>query len=107
MNKERILLELANGETVLIEANIPPQKGMVERSEVLKKLKFDEVKRTVRTCTQGFVDTFNSFADDVKPNSASVEFGVEVGVESGQLTSYIVDASGKASFKVTLEWELK
>ena len=43
--------------------------------------------------------------DKVSPDRASVEFGIDVGVESGGLTALIVKGTGTATVKVTLEWE--
>ncbi len=40
----------------------------------------------------------------IKPQKASVEFGVEIAVESGRLTAILVKGTGSASLKVTLEW---
>lgn len=40
----------------------------------------------------------------VKPDKACVEFGIELGVESGKLTSLLVKGEGKGTFKITLEW---
>jgi len=33
-----------------------------------------------------------------------VEFGLEVALESGQLTAVLVKGSAKANLKITLEW---
>jgi Trypsin-co-occurring domain 1 len=41
----------------------------------------------------------------VRPTRAKVRFGIEVGAEGGQLTALIVKGSGKASLRITLEWE--
>jgi hypothetical protein len=41
----------------------------------------------------------------VSPTKASVEFGIEVGYEAGQLTALWVKGGGKGNLKVTLEWE--
>jgi hypothetical protein len=45
--------------------------------------------------------------DQLAPNKASIELGVDVGVESGQLTALLVKGSGNATLKITLEWEKK
>lgn len=42
--------------------------------------------------------------DAVKPKKAVVEFGIEIGVETGGLTALLVKGSGKSNLKVTLEW---
>jgi hypothetical protein len=41
----------------------------------------------------------------VAPDEAEVEFGVDVGVESGQLTSLLVKGTGNATLKVRLLWK--
>ena len=40
----------------------------------------------------------------VGPKKACVEFGIEVGLESGQLTALLVKGTAKANLKVKLEW---
>jgi len=42
--------------------------------------------------------------DKLGARKASAEFGIEVGLESGQLTALWVKGTGKANLKVTLEW---
>jgi hypothetical protein len=41
----------------------------------------------------------------VQPSRAVVEFGVDVSLESGQLTAMMVKGSGSAHVTVTLEWD--
>jgi hypothetical protein len=41
----------------------------------------------------------------VRPDRGTVEFGIDVGVESGALTALVVKGTGTATLKVTLEWE--
>jgi hypothetical protein len=62
----------------------------------------------------GVVDAIKSITgelstmlDELAPNKASIELGVDVGVESGQLTALLVKGSGNATLKITLEWEKK
>ena len=40
----------------------------------------------------------------LKAAKTTIEFGVEVAAEAGQLTALIVKGSGKANLKVTVEW---
>jgi hypothetical protein len=40
-----------------------------------------------------------------KPKKATVELGVEFGIEEGKLVALIARGSGKANLKITLEWE--
>jgi hypothetical protein len=52
----------------------------------------------------GVAETMKAAFDQVKPSKASVEFGLEFGYESGQLTALIVQGTGKANLKISLEW---
>ena len=61
-----------------------------------------------------FVSTIGHFANLVydkiaktHPSNFKLEFGVEVGIESGKLISIITKASGKGNLKATLEWHLQ
>jgi hypothetical protein len=49
-------------------------------------------------------DTIKASLDKAKPSKASVEFGLEFGYESGQLTAMIVKGASKANLKIILEW---
>ncbi|WP_264308818.1 CU044_2847 family protein [Nodosilinea nodulosa] len=42
---------------------------------------------------------------NARPKKATVKFGMELAIESGQLTAVIVKGSGKANLEITLEWE--
>jgi hypothetical protein len=59
----------------------------------------------------GLVDSIEGIAESMtealrkaKPDKATVEFGVDVGVESGGLTALLVKGTGTATVKITLEW---
>lgn len=40
-----------------------------------------------------------------RPSKASIELGVEFGLENGQLVALIARGSGKANLKIAMEWE--
>ncbi len=61
---------------------------------------FKEVTDAVEGIAQAMVTTLKK----VKPRGASVEFGLEIGVESGKLTAMLVKGTGTANLKITLEW---
>ena len=63
-------------------------------------LEFESVTDAIEDISNAVVGTF----DTIKPNKANVEFGLEIAVESGKLTSILVKGSGKANLKITLEW---
>jgi len=91
-----IEVELENGKVAYVEATVisgveavafetPSFKGVTDAIEEISK-------------------SIAGVLEKVKPRKASVEFGVEVGLESGKLTALLVKGTGTASMKITLEW---
>jgi hypothetical protein len=62
---------------------------------------FQQVTDTIKSMAKQLIAMWN----EVQPSSASVEFGIEVGFEPGNLTALLVKGSGKGHLTVTLEWE--
>ena len=62
---------------------------------------FKGVTDAIEGIAEAMVKTFQK----VKPKKASVEFGFEIALESGQLTALLIKGTGTSNFKVTLEWE--
>jgi hypothetical protein len=93
---EIIKAELLNGGTLHIQATI--LGGEEEVAFTLPA--FKEVTDTIEAVGQSIVTALQK----VKPRKASVEFGVEVALESGQLTALLVKGTGTSNLKITLEW---
>jgi len=93
---EIIKAELANGSTLHIQATI--LGGEEEVAFILPS--FKEVTHAI----EGIADSVVTTLQKVKPRKASVEFGLEVALESGQLTALLVKGSGTSNLKITLEW---
>lgn len=64
-------------------------------------LSFDGVRDTIRVISTEISEAWRH----VRPNEASVEFGLSLTVKSGKLTGLLVEGSGAASLKVTLSWK--
>ena len=64
-------------------------------------LSFDGVADALKEVSKMLVTAI----DLVKPQKASVEFGLEMAVESGKLTAMLVKGSGTATLNVMLEWD--
>ncbi len=93
---EIIKAELANGGTLHIQATI-----LGGEEEVVFALpSFEGVTHAIEGIAESVVTTL----EKVKPQKASVEFGLEVALESGQLTALLVKGSGTSNLKITLEW---
>jgi hypothetical protein len=63
-------------------------------------LPFKQVTEALREIVAELKETL----DKVKPDKASVKFGVEIAAQPGDLTALIVKGSGKGNLEITLEW---
>jgi hypothetical protein len=61
---------------------------------------FKEVTDTVEGLAKAMIGTLKK----VRPRTATVEFGLQIGIESGKLTALLVKGTGSANLKITLEW---
>ena len=59
----------------------------------------------VADAIEGVIQMIAAPIQKVKPKKATVKFGMELAIESGQLTAVIVKGSGKGNLEITLEWE--
>ncbi len=89
---------LESGITLRLEARILGAGR--EEVGVIEARPFKELTDSI----EAIAVTLGESLKRIKPNKATVEFGVEVGIESGQLTALICKGSGKANLKVTLEF---
>lgn len=93
---EIVKADLGNGTIIRIEATF---LGGEERV-AYHVPSFEEVTDAVEGIAQAMLTTLQK----VKPRAASVEFGLEIGIESGHLTALLVKGTGTANLKITLEW---
>ena len=92
---EKVPVKLPGGTVIKVEVE---QTG---REDVAFDVKpFKQVTDALEEITEAFAETLQK----TKPDKASVKFGMELAVESGQLTAVIVKGSGKANLEITLEW---
>jgi hypothetical protein len=90
-------VSLPDGNFVMVEARcLDP-----EQKVGYKLPSFTEIAGTITSITTVLASAINK----AKPHTASIEFGVEIAVESGQLTALIVKGGAKANLKITLTWE--
>lgn len=64
-------------------------------------LSFDGVADTVTAVAR----SLSSAWEVIRPDEATVEFGLKVTAKSGKLTGLLVEGGGEASLKVTLTWK--
>ena len=93
---DTVPVQLPNGATVKFEVT---QTGREDVSFDAKQF------RPVADAIEGVVQMIATPIQKARPKKATVKFGMELAIESGQLTAVIVKGSGKANLEITLEWE--
>lgn len=61
---------------------------------------FDAVRETMHAVANEFAKVWEA----VRPDEATVEFGLSATARTGRLTGLLVDGGGDATFKVTMTW---
>jgi hypothetical protein len=93
---EIVPVRLADGQIVQIQVTAIGS----EEDIAFGILSFGEVSKAIQSIAHEVADVLST----VSPRKASVEFGLEVALESGKLTALWVKGSGTATLKITLEW---
>ena len=93
---ETVPVQLPNGAIVKVEVT---KSGREDVSFDPKQF------QPVADAIEGVVQMIAAPIQKVRPKKATVKFGMELAIESGQLTAIIVKGSGKANLEITLEWE--
>jgi len=91
-------IKLNNGSVVQVEARSlgGPQK-VSAFSEALPV-------QTLTDAIENIAGTIAESLQKIKPRKATVEFGLEVGVEAGKLVTLLCGGSSKANLKISLEF---
>jgi Trypsin-co-occurring domain 1 len=102
---EHIPTILPNGSTLRIEVSHLDQSLAASDTEApvadFSTLRFS----TITPAIEGLAGEMVLLLQRIGPSSAAIEFGIEMGVESGQLTAILVKGTGKANLKVMLHWD--
>ncbi len=88
--------ELANGTIVDIQTTALGGEEEIAFSTP----SFKEVTDVI----EGIAESLITSLQKVKPNRASVEFGLEVALESGRLKALLAKGTSTSNLKITLEW---
>jgi hypothetical protein len=90
-----ISVELADGTNVRVEAT-----PIGERKINFQTRPFNEVTVAIESLTKEIAEALHK----VKPDRASVKFGIDIGIESGKLIPLLVKGTSTANIEITLEW---
>jgi hypothetical protein len=93
--RESIPVQLPNGSIIKVEV---ANTGRQDVSFDVKQF------QPVADAIEGVVQMIAVPIQKAKPKKATVKFGMEMAIESGQLTALIVKGSGKGNLEITLEW---
>ena len=96
-----IPVKLPNKAVIHIEATA--LRGLNTGQEVVDLQQVFSFK-AIREAIQGITWQVAHAIESTRPQKASVEFGIDVGVKNGKLTAMLVKGSGKTHLKITLEW---
>jgi hypothetical protein len=95
---EIVRVQLEDGTEIMVSASA--FGGEEDVAALDRVLPFKQVTDTIAKIAKAVVASL----DKAKPDKASVEFGVAVGVESGALSTFLVKGTGSGNLKITLEW---
>src|SRR5271166_2999694 len=75
-------------------------RGGREEVGTLQAIPFEQITDLLASLTTGIAECL----EKTKSKKASVELGVEFGLETGRLVALIARGTGKANLKISLEW---
>jgi|SRR5579883_2256813 hypothetical protein len=95
LQSKMITVELTDGTSVRVEAT-----SIGDRKINFQTRPFHEVTAVIESLTREIAETVHK----VKPDRATVKFGIDIGIESGRLTAVLAKGSSTANLEITLEW---
>ncbi len=99
-DKRNLIKARVGGQIVQVEVAGPPSGDQETDVGIKDVLSFDGLVDSLGAITEGVTSALQR----IKPDKATLEFGVDVGVEAGALTALLVKGTGTATLKITLEW---
>jgi Trypsin-co-occurring domain 1 len=96
---QTVSIQLDDKTMVKVEASAP--SGDQDVLDFEKVMSFKEVTDTIQGVASAVLPTLQKAG----PTKASVAFGVQVGVESGALTTMLVKGTANGNLMITLEWD--
>ena len=90
-----ITVELSDGTSIRVEATL-----IGDRKLTFQTRPFSEATEAIESLSKEIAD----IVQKVKPDRASVRFGIDLGIESGKLTPLLVKDASTANIEITLEW---
>lgn len=96
--KRPVEVELPTGDVVWVRAESTGPTDVAVTGPL--RLDAEQLRSTVR----GVAASLRGALEDLVPDQVQVEFGLELAVKTGKLTSILAEAGGKSTIKLTLTW---
>lgn len=94
-----ISFQLSDGRIIKVEVTPIGEQPVSDETRVFK-----QATEIIKSIAQDVAGTLKDISETVKPDKFSVKLGLQIGVESGQLTALIVKGTGTANLEITMEW---
>jgi Trypsin-co-occurring domain 1 len=91
-----ILVELADGTVVRVEATPTGSSN----SRGLQTRPFSEATSAIESLSKEIAE----IVQKVKPDQATVKFGIDIGIDSGKLTVVLAKGTTAANLEIVLQW---
>ncbi|WOD39690.1 CU044_2847 family protein [Nodosilinea sp. E11] len=99
---DKIPVELPDGTAIQVEVT---QTG---REDVAFGIyPFQAIAQPIKSIVEAVATSLRTVSSTSVPDKATVKFGLDLAIESGQLTAVIVKGSEKSNLEITLEWNVK
>ena len=96
---EIVPLQISEDKVVQVQVTVPDgEQDIGIREDILAT--FGEVTDAIEEISRAIASSI----EKVRPQRASVQFGLAFTVQEGNLTALLVQGSGTASVTITLEW---
>ncbi|MBD2409592.1 hypothetical protein FACHB389_09070 [Nostoc calcicola FACHB-389] len=94
-----ISFQLSDRKIIKVEVTPIGEQPVSDETRVFK-----QATEIIKSIAEDVASTLKDISETVKPDKFSVKLGLQIGVESGQLTALIVKGTGTANLEITMEW---
>ncbi|MEH2425238.1 MAG: CU044_2847 family protein [Nostoc sp.] len=94
-----ISFELSDGKIIKVEVTPIGEQPVSDETRVFK-----QATEIIKSIAEDVAGSLKDISQTVKPDKFSIKLGLQIGVESGQLTALIVKGTGTANLEITMEW---
>ncbi len=94
-----ISFQLSDGKIIKVEVTPIGEQPVSDETRVFK-----QATQIIKSIAEDVAGTLKDISQTVKPDKFSVKLGLQIGVESGQLTALIVKGTSTANLEITMEW---